>query len=170
MPLSFGAAMSIAVSVRILPSRGLLLASCGMLFIAMVTAAYSIFMLPLHIILQFALLFVLSTLMVARFILLIKRRSAYSLDIAASGRMILRKFPGNGKDTPVMVVRLCRETTLWPYVMMLHLRPEQGAVQIVPVLRDSVDASAWRALSVALRWLAIHERNQKNTSLTIGNF
>ncbi|MFZ6844932.1 protein YgfX [Undibacterium sp. RuTC16W] len=162
--------MSIAISVRILPSRGLLLASCSMLFIAMVTAAYSVFILPLNIILQFVLLFVLSALMVSRFILLIKRRSAYSLDIAASGRMILRKFPGNGEDAPAMVVRLCRETTLWPHVMMLHLRPEQGIVQIVPVLRDSVDASAWRALSVALRWLAVHERNQKNTSLTMGNF
>ncbi|MFZ6674130.1 protein YgfX [Undibacterium sp. Xuan67W] len=84
--------------------------------------------------------------------------------------MIIRKFPGNGKDATVMVVQLCRETTLWPCLMMLHLRPEQGVVQIVPVLRDSVDASAWRALSVSLRWLAVHERNQKNTSLTMGNF
>ncbi|MCU6433651.1 hypothetical protein LPB67_07650 [Undibacterium sp. Jales W-56] len=170
MPLSFGAAMSIAVSVRILPSRSLLLASCLMLFMTTAATAYGVFELPLNTLWQSGLTAVLCCLMAARFLVFLKRRSTFNLDIAASGRMVLRKFSHDQDDTSAMVVRLDSHSTLWPHLMMLHLRSEQGVLQIVPILRDSVDVPAWRALSVALRWLAVHERNQKNTSVTIGNF
>jgi toxin CptA len=42
-------------------------------------------------------------------------------------------------------------STVWPHLMVLLLRSEGGALTVLPVLRDSVTAQQFRALSVAVR-------------------
>jgi hypothetical protein len=55
-------------------------------------------------------------------------------------------------------VALLPGTTIWPAVMLLRLRSEQGEVTLLPVLRDSVARGEFRALAVAVA--AIGGRNK----------
>jgi hypothetical protein len=48
------------------------------------------------------------------------------------------------------VVTLLPATLVWPSMLLLHLADEQGARHIVPVLRDSLPPSDYRALRVAI--------------------
>jgi toxin CptA len=41
-------------------------------------------------------------------------------------------------------------TTIWPYLLLLRLRSDDGDITLLPVLRDSVAPGAFRALAVAL--------------------
>ncbi|WUR11448.1 protein YgfX [[Empedobacter] haloabium] len=51
-------------------------------------------------------------------------------------------------------VRLLPGSTLWPGLMLLRLRGDDGAVQWLAVLPDSVGAEAWRRLALAVRAVA----------------
>jgi hypothetical protein len=54
------------------------------------------------------------------------------------------------------VVSLMSDSTLWPFLLLLRLRTCNDQIKIVPILPDSVDADAFRRLSVACRWIAAH--------------
>jgi toxin CptA len=45
-------------------------------------------------------------------------------------------------------------STLWPGLLLLHLRAEDGVMVVLPVLPDSVSAGLFRPLSVACRTIA----------------
>src|SRR5690606_17875658 len=45
-------------------------------------------------------------------------------------------------------------STLWPHLLILHLRDGSGHRQVLVILRDSVSSEAFQALLVAGRWLA----------------
>jgi toxin CptA len=48
-------------------------------------------------------------------------------------------------------VALLPGSTVWPQLMLLLLRSEDGVLTVLPVLRDSVAPQQFRALSVAVR-------------------
>lgn len=93
------------------------------------------------------------------------RKKAYLIDIAPSGEIRLMPgrldvFRGDAPNPAVAVepdrVRLMAGSTLWPALICLHLQSLTGGrrYQIV-ILPDSLaDASEFRALLVALRWIA----------------
>lgn len=51
-------------------------------------------------------------------------------------------------------VRLLPDSTLWPHLMVLRLRCEDGAIITVPVLPDCMPCESFCALAAACRWLA----------------
>ena len=51
-------------------------------------------------------------------------------------------------------VRLAPGSTLWPQLLLLRLRAEDGALTVLAVLPDSVGPGRFRALAVALRAIA----------------
>ena len=51
-------------------------------------------------------------------------------------------------------VRLAPGSTLWPQLLLLRLRAEDGALTVLAVLPDSVGPGQFRALAVALRAIA----------------
>jgi toxin CptA len=58
------------------------------------------------------------------------------------------------------VVRLMDNSTIWPYMLLLRLRSDAGRTTVVPVFPDSVDREAFRALSIACRWISVQNETQ----------
>ena len=59
----------------------------------------------------------------------------------------------NGAPAHGVCATLLPGSTVWPQLLLLRLRAEDGAVWQLPVLRDSVGPEPFRALAVALRAL-----------------
>ena len=57
------------------------------------------------------------------------------------------------------VVQLCQGSTLWPSLMVLRLQAVSGRVTTLILLPDSLSDDAFRALSVACRWIASRQAN-----------
>jgi toxin CptA len=51
-------------------------------------------------------------------------------------------------------VRLLPVSTLWSWLLILHLRHENGRNSILTILPDAVGEESFRALLVACRWIA----------------
>lgn len=56
------------------------------------------------------------------------------------------------------VVRLLSDSTIWPHLLLLRLQAENEKITVVPVLPDCVSRDSFRALSVACRWIAAHNK------------
>ena len=54
------------------------------------------------------------------------------------------------------LAQLLAGSTVWPNLLLLRLRLENGKLRTIPVLKDSVSAETFRALQVACRWVASH--------------
>jgi hypothetical protein len=50
-------------------------------------------------------------------------------------------------------VRLLPVSTLWSWLLVLHLRHENGRTSILTILPDAVGKESFRALLVACRWI-----------------
>jgi toxin CptA len=75
-------------------------------------------------------------------------------DVSAAGPCIDTNWPHvrtNGE-----VVRLLKNSMIWPHLLLLRLQSESGKMTILMVLPDSVSRDNYRALSVACRWIAAH--------------
>lgn len=57
------------------------------------------------------------------------------------------------------VVRLLKDSTFWPYLLLLRLQADSGKITTVPILPDSVSPDVFRALSAACRWIAAHNNS-----------
>ncbi|HZW22675.1 protein YgfX [Noviherbaspirillum sp.] len=93
----------------------------------------------------------------------IRSRKTIQLDISGTGQIRLLKAGGEPPCTrqnrPHVreigeLVRLMDNSTIWARMLLLRLRLEDGRMVVVPVFPDSVDREAFRALSVACRWIA----------------
>ncbi|MDY7538289.1 protein YgfX [Undibacterium sp. 5I1] len=169
--------MSISLSATIAPSRCLLLATACMCVLVTGIVVCSVWsfgwQLSWHLFFRLLLIFVSLVLIAYRFMAFLNNRFSVKIDIAASGRIILRRFIKQSDAWQSYVVTMTDATTLWPHLLLLHLQSQddQGRrIHIVPILPDCVDARTWRKLSVALRWIAIHQQAQKNTAAQPGNF
>lgn len=90
---------------------------------------------------------------------LFKNRNPHRIDISGVGQIRLTVYqlmPGGGVCAGGMptLVTLTAGSTLWPGLLLLHLRAEDGAVVVLPVLPDSVGAGLFRPLSVGCRTIA----------------
>jgi hypothetical protein len=73
------------------------------------------------------------------------------IDISGLGQVRLTVQQDMARnDENGMPVALMAGSTFWPQLMLLRLGGEDGAVTVVPVLRDSVSPAAFRPLAVAL--------------------
>lgn len=105
-------------------------------------------------------------------LLFMRSRFAARLDISAAGEIILRRpalprsrfllglrFHSHAAEIELhsVSVSLGENTTLWPGLMLLNLREDDGALHMLPILWDSVQPATFKALSVAFRWIAVRE-------------
>lgn len=51
------------------------------------------------------------------------------------------------------VVQLLKDSTLWSSMLLLRFQSANGQVFVIPVLPDSMSTDAFRALSIACRWI-----------------
>jgi toxin CptA len=99
-------------------------------------------------------------------------RKTHRIDISGIGQIRLVETtaladPVFCRDLPVSVysgevVSLMDDSTLWPFLLMLRLRAEDGRTKTVIVLPDSLNEVGFRALSVACRWIVAHSGVEKS--------
>lgn len=98
-----------------------------------------------------------------------RNRKTIQLDISGTGQIRLLKLVGEPPCTATNrphlreigeVVRLMSDSTIWPYMLLLRLRYDEGGIAIVPIFPDSVSRDGFRALSVACRWIATQKDAQ----------
>jgi toxin CptA len=77
------------------------------------------------------------------------------IDISGLGQLRLTVQQGIGaNDAPAAPMRLLPGSTVWPGLMLLRLRGDDGAGVSLALLPDSVERGLVRRLSVALRDIA----------------
>lgn len=94
----------------------------------------------------------------------VARRKSFRIDVTGIGQIRLvdtspvaearapNPAAGSGE-----VVQLLRGSTFWSSMMVLRLRSCSGRVTVLVLLPDSMDRSAFHALSVAGRWIAARQ-------------
>lgn len=85
------------------------------------------------------------------------------IDISGVGEMRLTVQQNVGK-TVVKNARvwLLSGSTVWPRLLMLVLRDDEGSIAVVAVLADSVSAEQFRALAVAIRAIGGQEMQDQD--------
>lgn len=157
--------MSIAVSAVVRPSRVLALLSLSM-GIVLLTAAVLLARAAtdsLHHV--FALVCAIASGALVLFPL--RRRKAFRIDVTGIGQIRLvdtspeaeaELTTSSAGDSEV--VQLLRGSTFWSSLMVLCLQTGSGHKTVLVILPDSMDCGAFRALSVACRWIiASHARH-----------
>ncbi|HTD02893.1 hypothetical protein [Undibacterium sp.] len=158
--------MSIAISANIVPSRSLLLIVCAMCALACMAGMYAASSPDLHRWLRLPVLLLGLLCPAWAFLRFLQTRLPARLDISATGEIILRKsaapplgFPFKSRShldrQYSFAVNLAENATLWPNLLLLNLREDDGTLHILPILWDSVQPATFKALSVAFRWIAV---------------
>jgi hypothetical protein len=100
-----------------------------------------------------------------------RQRRIYHLDISGTGQIRLRceslgqgGLSGNmppmsekSADDGGILVTLQADSTIWPGFLMLRLKATDGHLYNIPILPDSLPQDAFRAVTVACRWIAAHD-------------
>jgi toxin CptA len=164
--------MSIAVSTTVLPSRILVCMLAFMFALGNAAIGYSIFCLKANKVSMS--IVVISCIVLSVYVLLryYRRQQAVRLDISDSGDIVFRYVTPESSSFDPINMKLSARSTIWPQLMMLSLRSEGGKIVVVSILRDSVDAAAYRKLSVALSWIAMHTSSKSifGADPSSGNF
>jgi hypothetical protein len=93
----------------------------------------------------------------------VRHRKTLHIDISGAGQIRVAEevsfSPCEREVDPHLkpngtVVEMLDDSTLWPGLLVLRLRAGDGRVTVVPILLDCVSKDAFRALSVACRWVA----------------
>jgi toxin CptA len=151
--------MSIAVSAVIKPSR-CLRALVAVFGLANLAAAFAVgLLLPGRFTwptLSTAFFLVAGAFLLRGSVNLTKTRG---IDISGVGAILLTVQQDMGADDANWVsprpasgvpAELLAGSTLWPQLMLLRLGTKEGAVLLLPILRDSVSPGVFRALAVAV--------------------
>lgn len=81
----------------------------------------------------------------------------HQIDVSGTGaiRLTVQQEVGAGALAPSgIVVMLLPETLVWSHLLLLHLGDAHGMRTVVPVLRDSLPPSDYRALRVVIGHLS----------------
>ncbi len=156
--------MSIAVSADIKPSRLLLLVTAfACLCVALTGVLVSLWMPgPLSGLARAALAAICILAASIALGLTLRARKAIWLHISGTGqiRVVEHLATASSRAKPQVVkaglAQLLAGSTIWPGMLLLRLRLENGSVRTIPILSDSVSEDTFRALSVACRWLISH--------------
>jgi hypothetical protein len=174
--------MSIALSATIRPSLLLAIIQLAMSAVLLSTSWWLLQSVdPLGF--PFSLHHVLAVICaIASFALIVqplRRRTALRIDVTGLGQIRLGETLPNAEagstprsDALGEVVQLRQGSTLWPSLMVLRLQAVSGRLTTLILLPDSLSDDAFRALSVACRWIAVSQANHdalsKDTSPWVG--
>lgn len=148
--------MSIACSVLIKPSQ-ILICLCGvMILLANVALWLTLHASDLPYTASIAVQAVIIAVSVFVFIRYKISLKSLQVHISNSGAIILKSIGKTQDSAASMRVYLDNGSTLWPVCLFLRLKDDDGVVHSVVVMPDSLDASNFLALSVAMRWIARH--------------
>jgi hypothetical protein len=78
----------------------------------------------------------------------------------ADSKMSSENFQAELQGDEGEIVYLRSASTLWTWLLILHLQHENGRTSIMIILPDSVSADAFRALLVACRWIAMRHAEE----------
>ena len=161
--------MSIALSAHLRPSRLLTALHFAMAAVLLSTAIWllqSAGYLGFPFSLHHALVIVCAIASIALIVQPLRRKTALRIDVTGLGQIRLvetlpdaaaRSLPWS--DAVGEVVQLRQGSTLWPSLMVLRLQAVSGRVTTLILLSDSLSDDAFRALSVACRWIASRQAN-----------
>jgi toxin CptA len=77
------------------------------------------------------------------------------IDISGLGQLRQTVQQGIGSNNaPAVLVQLLPASTIWPGLLLLRLRGEDGAVRSLVLAADSIESGQFRQLSVAIRDIA----------------
>lgn len=93
----------------------------------------------------------------------VRHRKTLHIDISDAGRIRIAEVvpmtscmdadrPHFKTDT--IIVGMMDNSTIWPNLLMLRLRMNDGRITVLPIVQDSISREAFRALSVTCRWIA----------------
>lgn len=68
----------------------------------------------------------------------------------------------NNDSSDKFIVKLQDNSTLWPTLLLLRLRSDNGHLAILCILQDSVSPQSFRSLSVASRWITARVKRDIN--------
>ncbi|BEV15016.1 flagellar hook-length control protein [Herbaspirillum sp. DW155] len=162
-PLPPGQLMSIAVSADIKPSRLLLLVSAFASLCVALTGVLLAFGMSGSLSWTARCLLAMACILAAALALalVLRGRKVIWLHISGTGqiRVVEHLLPSARAKPQVMkagLAQLLAGSTIWPGMLFLRLRLENGKTRTIPILTDSVSEDTFRALSVACRWLISH--------------
>jgi len=154
--------MTIAVSVMVSPSRLLIIAVRSMALLAVFAIVLILFAnANLSAIFRFQIVLVASILLGSALFLLQRPGKTFHIDISGIGQIRLTQYSGVSipyKNTGMpldgssgQLVQLSPDSILWPHLMLLRLKADEGGVLSIPVLNDSLAASDFAQLLVACK-------------------
>lgn len=88
----------------------------------------------------------------------LRRCKTHRLDISGIGQIRLAVYLLSAHSTAPVTVSLQAGSTCWPWLLLLRLGQDGGAVTALLVLPDSVAAGQFRALALACRACAAKKR------------
>jgi toxin CptA len=164
--------MTVAVSVVVHPSRSLLLSIYAVASMALIAAVLILFganelswVSRLQISLIASISAAVTVFKAGRY------RKTFHIDISGIGQIRLTQYSGESANQGSsglaldgdngLVVHLSSDSVLWPYFLLLRLKPEEGTVLSVPVLPDSLKGPGFADLSVAFRYIATRDAKGK---------
>ncbi len=146
--------MSIAVSARIVRSR-LLATTCVAMGCVLLVAA-GLLLTETH-----ALSAVCAIAAVGLALFPLSTAKTCRIDVTGIGQILLTDTVSEAvadrtdlASATTEVVQLLGDSTLWSSMMVLRLQSASGRITRLVLLPDSMDREAFRALSVACRWIA----------------
>jgi len=156
--------MSIAVSADIKPSRLLLTLMAAVAIIVAFIGVVLAFTLVGHLSTVFRVMLAASCILAAgsAFWVTLRNRTAVWLHISGTGqiRLVEHHVAARAKHSAQVMrgglAQLLAGSTVWPSLLLLRLRLENGRVRTIAILPDSVSKDTFRALQVACRWVASH--------------
>lgn len=165
--------MSIAVSVVVKPSR-FLLAAVGAMCIGITLFAFLIgagrigeTSMPIRLLVAAS----CTITAFSGFYWTARARKTFRIDISDIGQIRLEEYIGSGKFSLLVdgaksnVVSLMPDSTIWPHLLLLRLRNENDQINVLPILRDCIEDDAFRALSIACRWIAAQAKRAENQQI-----
>lgn len=172
MDVSFVLAMSIAVTVVVRPSPVLYTLLCGMCLCTALVGV-SIGFSWVGDLSKLPRMLIASVCILVSIICFFTEYNCNTYLIAISGDgqiRISRQGPvidanllstSNDAFGETLFVSLQEDSIIWPFLLLLHLKADNGKTFIVPICPDGVSVSGFRCLSVACRWIAIRNKPTK---------
>ena len=168
--------MSIATSAEVRPSRILFVLTLAMACVLWLAASQFAMMVRVQA-QDFAYVLASVVCVFAGCLLVLSCRTqakTLRIDITATGQIRLTHTSRNvfSRDSSHKVVsseegevvQLLRDSTLWSCMLILRVRTGSGKIIVLPILRDSVTAAAFRSVCVACQWIAAQNMRPASAS------